>query len=107
MSALEQCQRQLTADPLGFVAVLPVVLSQVGIKDGGFRVQLLKLLANVFDISHNYPHDIRFAVIAGCVEAICFIMTDHQVLVVKELITTMMKLPIIFKTLYVPLTKQC
>lgn len=65
IQALMECQKQLMIDPQAFVGVLPLVLSQVAIPDVEFRIQLLKLLAMVFDKADTLSSDFRFAGVIG------------------------------------------
>ena len=101
LNALRMCASQLLQDPQAFAGALPIVLSQVSIQDPLFRTELLDFLALVFQSCEFYTQQIKFAVVAGCLEAICYMMADENIVVQKSFVLTMTNaLPIIFKTLY-------
>lgn len=102
-TTLNQASHILATDFNQFVPLLPSLLSQVSNADPVFRIHLLRLLASILIKIHtlHLADHVRFAVVAGCLEAVCFMMTDPHIGVQKEFVITMTNaLPAIFYTLY-------
>ncbi|KAI8925402.1 Symplekin tight junction protein C terminal-domain-containing protein [Entophlyctis helioformis] len=101
-AALVACESIAAADVNSFAAsLLPVALSTATVSDAAVRVQLLSLVERVcaaVDVG-GLP-DIKYPVIAGCIEALDAIFPDETIPVRKRIIQTMTSIfPLAFRIL--------
>jgi hypothetical protein len=101
LAGLKWCEQQLQIDMDLFIPHIPALWAQVSNTNPTFRVNLLEFL-KILVIRYRFVknQDIRFAVIVGCLEAACYMMSDPNVIVIKKFVSVMTVMyPLIFQVL--------
>ncbi|KAH6579310.1 hypothetical protein BASA61_010335 [Batrachochytrium salamandrivorans] len=101
-SALLSCAAYVDSD-IHFFAVtfLPVILPLAGKEsDAGLRIQLLQLIDLVCAALGSGPLEVRYPVMAGCIEAVAVMFSDEAISVRKRLILSLTNMfPVAFRIL--------
>ncbi|KAI8903627.1 Symplekin tight junction protein C terminal-domain-containing protein [Gorgonomyces haynaldii] len=85
-NALEQLKQLLDIDPQQCALLLPIVFGQVVQTDEKLRILLLNFFTRILLKIDVFYDQVRFPVMAGCLEAMCYLLQDESIHVQKQLV---------------------